>query len=99
MNEKQLERKLFNACKKVKIWCIKGDSKNNVGFPDRVIFDTRNNQIYYVELKNDTYYDLTYMQKLWANIIKASGGQWFLINGEKELEDFIEKYIYKGEVK
>jgi hypothetical protein len=91
--EKQVEAMLVKACKTLNIKCIKGWAENNVGFPDRIVFNTKSKQIFYVEVKNETSYKLTPMQKLWLFTITDSGGKYFLINGEKEMETFINTYI------
>lgn len=91
--EKQVEAMLVKACKIENFRCIKGWSENNIGFPDRIVFNTRKKQIYYVEVKNETSYKLTELQRLWLMTIVNSGGQYFLINGEKDMEAFINTYI------
>jgi hypothetical protein len=93
ISEKALELKLLRACKKSKIIIIKGDSRNNGGFPDRIIFNYKMNIIHYVELKNETYYKQTVLQKRWQNIIESSGGKYFLINGDTELTIYIDTFI------
>lgn len=90
--EKQVEMMLVNACKTANIKTIKGDSYYK-GFPDRIVFDTNHGKIYYVEVKNEGYYKMTTMQKYWADIIKKSGGLFFLITGESEMNAFIETHI------
>ena len=91
--EKEVEAMLVKACKIKNFKCIKGSVENNVGFPDRVVFNTEKKQIYYVEVKNETSYKLTPLQKIWLDIIVGSGGKYFLVNGEKEMEAFINTYI------
>lgn len=91
--EKQVEAMLVKACKIENIKCIKGWAENNVGFPDRIVFNIKTKQILYVEVKNETSYKLTPMQKLWLFTITDSGGKYFLINGEKEMEAFVKTYI------
>lgn len=94
--EKHVEAMLVKACKIKNFRCIKGPSENNIGFPDRIVFNTEKKQIYYVEVKNETSYKLTELQRLWLHDIVDSGGKYFLINGEEEMKEFINKYI-KGE--
>lgn len=96
--EKQVEAMLVKACKIENIKCIKGWAENNVGFPDRIVFHTKKKEIYYVEVKNETSYKLTPLQRLWLTTISDSGGKYFLVNGEKEMEAFINTYIrgYNG---
>lgn len=93
MLERMIEQRLIYACKKHKIKTIKGDAKNNKGFPDRIIFNHYLHAILYVEIKNDSYYKQTPLQKEWEMIIKNSGGHFFLVNGIDEMNDFINKYI------
>lgn len=87
--EKELEKNFCNELKKNGIKTIKGSSKNNKGFPDRIVF--AKSGIYFVELKNDTYYGQTKLQKYWEQIITQSGGEYYLLNGETETKEFIKK--------
>jgi hypothetical protein len=96
--EKQVEKMLVDACKKKSYRCIKGSTMNNVGFPDRVVFNTDTQRIFFVEVKNETSYKLTVPQQIWKDMITRSGGEFFHINGEKEMETFINTFI-KGEEK
>jgi len=89
--EKDLERELLKACKRFMV--IKSESLTR-GFPDRMIFDTKNEQILYVELKNDTYYERSPMQKYWAKWITACGGKYFC----KDLEFFIENILKEEKI-
>ena len=91
--EHALEQKLINACKKVGVKNIKGETRNNVGYPDRIIFNHIIKQIHFVELKNETYYGQTVPQQAWQKTIEQSGGLYFLINGEEELKKYIYKYL------
>ena len=91
--EKQVEAMLVKACKIKNFKCIKGWAENNVGFTDRIVFNTDKKEIYYVEVKNETSYKLTPLQRLWLLTITDSGGKYFLVNGEKEMEAFINTYI------
>lgn len=91
--EKHVEAMLVKACKIKNFRCIKGWAENNAGFPDRIVFNTEKKQIYYVEVKNETSYKLTPLQRLWLLTITDSGGKYFLVNGEKEMEAFINTYI------
>ena len=91
--EKEVEAMLVKACKIKNFRCIKGWAEHYVGFPDRIVFNTDKKEIYYVEIKNETSYKLTPMQKLWLTYIVDSGGKYFLVNGEKEMEAFINTYI------
>lgn len=91
--EKQVEAMLVKACKIKNFKCIKGSVEHNIGFPDRIVFNTERKEIYYVEVKNETSYKLTPLQKTWHIYIVNSGGKYFLVNGEKEMETFINTYI------
>lgn len=91
--EKQVENKLIVACKRNGIITYKGNPKGNIGFPDRIVFDIKRHRTFFVEIKNDTYYSQTDMQKLWQNYIETSGNKYILINGMEEMKQFIEKYI------
>jgi hypothetical protein len=91
--EKDLEAKLIRACKKKSIKTIKGDSRNNIGYPDRIIFNHIIKEIHFVELKFGTYYKQTVPQLEWQLIIQKSGGKYFLIEGEEQLKEYIKKYI------
>jgi hypothetical protein len=92
-SERQLESRFINLCRKYKVKTIKGDSRNNVGFPDRIVFNTDTETIHYVEFKNDTYYKQTIPQGYWQDIIEASGGRYFLINGENEMLQYVDTFI------
>lgn len=92
-SERQLETKFINLCRQYKIKTIKGDSRNNVGFPDRIVFNQHNRTIHYIEFKNDTYYRQTIPQGYWQDIIEGSGGRYFLINGEQEMLQYVETFI------
>lgn len=93
ISEKALEQRLIRACKKSKIVIVKGDTRNNSGFPDRIIFNHLLGIVHFVELKNETYYKQTIPQKRWQNIIETSGGKYFLINGDNELDMYINIFI------
>jgi hypothetical protein len=94
--EKQVEALLVKACKTKGFKCIKGSVIYNAGFPDRIVFNTKTKNIFYIEVKNEGYYKLTPLQLEWKKIIQESGGSWFMINGEDEMITFINTYI-KGE--
>jgi len=93
MLEKQVEAMLTRACKKKQFRCVKGSTINNIGFPDRIVFNTDTQRIFFVEVKNETSYKLTATQLLWQSIILKSGGEFFHINGEDEMKAFIQTYI------
>jgi len=94
--EKTLENRLFDACKRNGIKCVKGQSRSNRGFPDRVLFDPIRNRIFYVELKNETYYKQTPQQKDWQKTIEKSGGQYVLLDGEEQVKLFIINFVMGG---
>lgn len=92
-SERALENKFIRECKKYKVKTVKGDSKNNIGFPDRIVFNQEKGFIHFIEFKNDTYYRQTIPQGYWQDIVEASGGEYFLINGEYEMNVYVEHYI------
>lgn len=91
--ERSLEHRFTVACRKNKVRTVKGESRNNVGFPDRIVFNPKRGYIHYIEFKNDTYYKQTPTQQFWQNLIKMSGGEYFLLNGDKDLEDYLNTHI------
>ena len=93
ISEKALENKLQKTCKKYGIKTVKGDSRNNVGFPDRILFNPNTQQIHFIELKNQTYYKQTPPQKKWQEMIERAGGKYFLIDGSEELEKYLNTYV------
>lgn len=93
ISESRLEKRLIRALKKRNVKNIKGDSTNNVGFPDRIIFNHLVREIHYVELKNDTYYKQTIPQKKWQEIILNAGGRYFLLNGDDDVNAYIRNYV------
>lgn len=92
--ESGIEKMLIKACKLVGIKTIKLNAGKNKGIPDRVIFNHLKNNIHYIELKNETYYKQQKTQKQWQKIIEASGGTYFLLDGEKEVKDYIDKELF-----
>ena len=93
VSERSLEQKFIVQCRKNKVKTMKGDARNNIGFPDRVVFIHQIKEIHFVEFKNETYYSQTIPQKHWQDIIEKAGGKYFLINGEEEMNNYINKYI------
>lgn len=93
MLEKNLEKKLMTACRKYGIKTVKGDARQNAGFPDRIVFNPNSGVIHYIELKADTYYKQTESQKYWQDIIESSGGRYILLNGVDEVNAYIETYV------
>lgn len=91
--ESAVEKKLVNACRKTGIKSIKGKSRNCKGFPDRIVFNTKKHEVYYIEIKNQTYYEQQATQKDWQKIIEASGAKYFLIDGDDEMNVFIKEHI------
>lgn len=96
-SERALESKLVKACRANGIKAVKGNSESNRGFPDRIIFLEHLEQIHYVELKNNTYYQQTPLQKAWEERISKSGGAYFLLNGDGEVDMYIDYFIKKGD--
>lgn len=93
VSEDALEKRFCKVCKENGIKTIKGNAHNNKGFPDRMVFGQKNRFIHYVELKNGTYYKQTILQAEWQKIIEESGGNYFLLNGDKEVNDYLDKYV------
>lgn len=91
--EIDIEKMLVDACNVVGIRCIKGVAEGNKGYFDRIIYNTILQEIHYIEIKNNTYYTRNKRQKEWADIVKACKGKYFLIDGEEEMEKYIEMYI------
>ena len=90
--EQALENRFTSELKKLGVKTVKGNSKFNKGFPDRMVFADK---VYFVELKNDTYYGQTPSQKVWQKVIENSGGTYLLLNGDKEVDDFIKEIKWK----
>jgi len=91
--EDNLETRFTKACKIKGIRTIKVNPREHDGFPDRIVFNKPFGEIHYIELKNNTYYERTHNQKNWASFIKACGGIYFLLDGDEEVEDYIERFI------
>lgn len=96
--EDNLETRFIKLCKVKGSRTIKVNPKQYDGFPDRIVFHPSIGEIHYIEMKNNTYYERTHNQKEWAKIIIASGGIYFLLDGDADLEMYIKKYL-EGEVK
>ena len=80
----------------VNVWVfvvLKGDSSSNKGYPDRIVYHRLRGEIYYVEVKNETYYTQQKRQQEWQEHIEASGGKYFLVDGEEQMKNFIKEYI------
>lgn len=88
--ETPLEKYFTDALEDIGIKTIKGNSKGIKGFPDRIVFA---HQIFYIELKvgkeGGSYYKQTPMQKYWEKIITKSNGLYRLLEGQKQVDDFI----------
>lgn len=91
--EDNLETRFIKLCKLNGFRTIKVDPKKYDGFPDRIVFNTKIGEIHYIELKNNTYYERTHNQKEWAKIIIASGGIYFLLDGDEDVNAYIKKYL------
>ena len=63
--EKQVEKMLVDVCRRNKIYEHKGFPQIK-GYPDRVIYNHKINEIHFVEIKNETYYGQTENQKKMA---------------------------------
>lgn len=91
LSEDNLEQLLIRELDKIGIKHVKGRAAFVKGFPDRVVFDVINGVILYIEIKNDTYYQLNKMQQYWRNIIINSGGYYIKTNNKAEIMDLIDK--------
>jgi hypothetical protein len=89
MLEKHVEKYVQDLCKKNRSKCVKMIPDNETGIPDRIIFDRKNKKIYFIELKNETNYQLQKKQEEWKEIIEQCGGEYFLIDGIAEAKKFI----------
>jgi hypothetical protein len=94
-NELSVEKRLVDILKRRGIFSIKGNSYNMKGFPDRLVFA---DQIYYVEVKlgkeEGSYYGQQPMQKWWEEKIKSSKGNYVLLKGLREVEEWAENLPY-----
>lgn len=96
MAQKVLEKELENYFKKLldeyDIQHFKGNPYNLKGFPDRMVFG---DEIYFVEIKvgkdGGSYYEQTPTQKYWQKLISRSLGNYVLLTGKEEIEEFVEK--------
>ncbi len=93
-SETALEKRFNTELAKIGVRTVKGNAMFNKGFPDRMVFADK---VYYVELKNDTYYGQTKLQKEWQRIIEQSRGTYYLLNGDAEVEAFIKMIKEKVE--
>lgn len=91
--EDNLEKRFIELCKINGFKTIKVNPKQYDGFPDRIVFNTDIGEIHYIELKNNTYYERTHNQKGWAKRIKNSGGIYFLLDGDADVETYSKKYF------
>lgn len=94
MIEQRVEQMLVDACNSVRIKAIKGNANGNIGYPDRIVYQTNTGNIYHVEVKRGkTGYKQTRKQFEWQKRIEKSGGTYFLISGVEEMNSFINEYI------
>jgi len=93
MFEKDIEKKIVNACAKRGVKCVKGNPTNKRGFPDLIIFNNIVKEIHWLENKLGSYYGQTPTQRKWQKIIEDSGGKYFLIRDIEEANAYIEKYL------
>jgi len=91
--EDNLETRFIKLCKLNGFRTIKVNPKQYDGFPDRIVFNTNVGQIHYIELKNNTYYERTHNQIGWAEIVIKSGGIYFLLDGDADVEAYIDKFF------
>ena len=90
MNEKYVEDRLVELLERKGIFSIKGNPYNMKGFPDRLVFADK---IYFVEIKlgkeMGSYYGQIPLQKWWQRKIEASNGNYVLLKGLREIEEFV----------
>jgi hypothetical protein len=95
LNEINIEKRLVDILKRRSIFNVKGNSYNMKGFPDRLVFA---DEIYFVEVKlgkeEGSYYGQQPMQKWWEEKITKSKGNYVLLKGMKEVEEWAEKLPY-----
>jgi hypothetical protein len=94
-NELYVEKRLVDILKRRRIFNVKGNSYNMKGFPDRLVFA---DEIYFVEVKlgkeEGSYYGQQPMQKWWEETITKSKGNYVLLKGLKEVEEWAENLAY-----
>ena len=94
-NELYVEKRLVDILKRRRIFNVKGNSYNMKGFPDRLVFA---DEIYFVEIKlgkeEGSYYGQQPMQKWWEETITKSKGNYVLLKGLKEVEEWAENLSY-----
>ncbi len=95
LNELNIEKRLVDILKRRGIFNVKGNSYNMKGFPDRLVFA---DEIYFVEVKlgkeEGSYYGQQPMQKWWEDKITKSKGNYVLLKGMKEVEEWAENLVY-----
>ncbi len=95
VNELQVEKRLVDILKRRGIFNVKGNSYNMKGFPDRLVFA---DEIYFVELKvgkeEGSYYGQQPMQIWWQEKITKSKGNYVLLKGLREVEQWAENLPY-----
>ena len=95
LNELNIEKRLVEILKRRGIFNVKGNSYNMKGFPDRLVFA---DEIYFVEVKlgkeEGSYYGQQPMQKWWEDKITKSKGNYVLLKGLKEVEEWAENLSY-----
>ncbi len=93
-NELYVEKRLVDILKRRGIFNVKGNSYNMKGFPDRLVFA---DEIYFVEIKltkEESEYGQQPMQKWWEDKITASKGNYVLLKGLREVEEWAENLTY-----
>lgn len=91
--ETALEKRFHQTCKAHGVRTIKVDPENINGFPDRIVFNVLSGEIHYIELKNNTAYERTHNQKKWASIIEECGGRYFLLDGDDDVNAYLDYHI------
>lgn len=91
--ETHVEKMLVDACKAAGIPTVKSENIEK-GFPDRMVF-VPNHSVIFIEIKNKTDYVRQARQRRWAKRIIAAKGNYYCIDGEQEMRQFIEKIIFR----
>ncbi len=86
MIESKIEKYLFDGIKKVGGKCLKWNSANTRGVPDRIVFV--HSTVYFIELKS-TVGRRSGLQEYFEKIIKSYNQNYLVINSKEQVDDFI----------
>jgi hypothetical protein len=96
--EKTLEKSFNDHLDLLEIFHVKGQAQGKRGYPDKKVYHDR---IYHVELKvgkeHGSYYKQLPMQKWWQRRIEKSNGIYILLEGQMQVDGFIEYLKSKGD--